>query len=129
MKQIPKATLARLQALSVAKRDAELARLASVARSRNALQAAIAALGASVPQLPASGEGGAENPALTRVRLHHARWVEGRRIMLNQRLAMLSADWLALHPAAARAVGRVDALEKLARRQERAARKERKEGI
>ena len=126
MKQIPKAKLARLQALAAMKRDAELARLASVARSRNALQAAIAALGASVPQLPTEDEGGAENPALTRVRLQHARWVESRRIMLNQRLAMLSADWLALHPAAARAVGRLDALDKLARRRARAARNEEK---
>ncbi len=124
MRQIPKATLQRLHDLAEMKRDAELARLASVARSRNALRAAIAALGDTAPRLPSPEEGGAENPALTRVRLQHARWVEGRRIMLNQRLAMLSADWLALQPAAARAVGRVDALDKLARKQARAAKAE-----
>lgn len=125
MKLPPPATMARLQAIAAMKRDAELARLASVSRSRNALKSAIAALGATTPQLPAPGQAGAENPAMTRVRLQHCRWVEGRRILLNQRLARVSADWLALRHAAARAVGRVDTLEKLSQKTAREARRER----
>lgn len=104
------------------KRDAELARLATVARSRHALQTAIAALDNATPQLPGPDEAGAENPVMMRVRLQHCRWVEGRRILLNQRLARVSADWLALRPAAARAMGRVDTLERLAQKAARMAR-------
>lgn len=116
MKMPQARVMARLQAIAAMKRDAELAQLASVARSRNALKAAIEALGEATPQLPAPGEAGAENPAMTRVRLQHCRWVEGRRMLLNQRLAQISADWLALRPAAAKAVGRVETLDRLARK-------------
>ena len=53
------------------------------------------------------------DPAMLRARLAHARWADARKRMLNQRLAMVNADYLARRPAAARAFGRAEVLDKL----------------
>lgn len=133
--KLPPARLRRLRDLAQMKADAELARLAVTAQSRARLRAALDALGAAEPPLsPAPEAPGADgqgtggpgddttatmpapvpvDPLLVRARLAHAAWIEGRRRELNARLAMVQADWLRLQPAAARAHGRAQVLNRL----------------
>lgn len=115
--------LARLQAMAKMKSDAELARLATVAQSRARLRSSIEALNATEAPLDGSADTPDANsadaapaitdPAMLRARLAHARWADARKRMLNQRLAMVNADYLARRPAAARAFGRAEVLDKL----------------
>jgi hypothetical protein len=62
-------------------------------------------------------------PALVRARLAHGVWIGTQRAHLNARLAMVEADWRRLQPVAARAFGRVQALDALALRSEAEARR------
>lgn len=128
--------LARLQAMAKMKSDAELAKLATVAQSRSRLMNSIKALNATEAPLDGSGDappdtspGGrpepgspalaapaqpaVTDPAMLRARLAHARWAEGRKRMLNQRLALVNAEYLARQPAAAKAFGRTEVLGEL----------------
>ncbi|MCB1398170.1 MAG: hypothetical protein H6898_00350 [Rhodobacter sp.] len=105
--------LQRLHALAAIRKDAELARLASVAQSRARLQTALDALAST--EAPLGSPGGAPaDPSLIAARLAHARWTEAQRRRLNQQLALVKADYLALEPAAARAFGRAMVLDDLA---------------
>lgn len=105
--------LRRLHALAEIRKDAELARLASIARSKARLQGALDALGR--PEAPLGGSDPAD-PALIAAHLAHARWTEAQRRRLNQQLALVKSDYLALEPAAARAFGRAMVLDDLATR-------------
>ncbi|MFN3952873.1 MAG: hypothetical protein ACK4LQ_00365 [Pararhodobacter sp.] len=130
--------LARLQAMAKMKSDAELAKLATVAQSRSRLINSIKALNATEAPLDGSGDArpdaqpdaqpdaspGAQvagpaaqpavtDPAMLRARLAHARWAEGRKRLLNQRLALVNAEYLARQPAAAKAFGRAEVLGRL----------------
>lgn len=100
--------LARLQGLAVMKRDAELARLAVAAQSRARLLAALNGL--DRVEAPLDGD---STPGLIRARLAYAAWMEGRRRVLNERLALVNADYLARRPAALQAFGRAEVLGKL----------------
>lgn len=111
------ARLLRLQALAALKRDAELAKLASVAQSRARLIQALAGLNQIESPLDDDS-----TPGLIGARLAHLRWIEGRRRMLNQRLALINADYLERRPAALKAFGRAQVLGELATRAEARAR-------
>jgi hypothetical protein len=63
--------------------------------------------------------------ALVRVRRAHGVWIGAQRAHLNARLAMVEADWRRLQPVAARAFGRVQALDGLIARAEAQARRDR----
>ncbi|MFN4101146.1 MAG: hypothetical protein ACK4GT_15355 [Pararhodobacter sp.] len=104
--------LARLAALAAMKRDAELAKLATVARSRARLQEALVTVRSSEAPLDPGEE--VSDPALVAARLAHRRWSEGQARRLNQQLAMLTVDWLRQKPAAAKAFGRAAVLDQLA---------------
>jgi len=104
--------LARLQALAAMQRDAELAKLAAAAQSRARLLQALDGL--TRAEAPLEGD---TSPGLIRARLAHLQWVEGRRRMLNQRLALVNADYLERRPAALRAFGRAQVLEELTARE------------
>lgn len=104
--------LARLGLLAGMTRDAELARLAGVAQSRQRLTAALVALKEAEQPL-AHAPGGALDPALIAAQLSHRRWIEAQQRRLNQQLALVTADWLRQKPAAARAFGRAAVLEDL----------------
>jgi len=133
-----RSTLARLQAMSALKKDAELARLADVARSRNRLKSALEALrrteapldpSPTPDQTPGQKRGQKRgqtsgqtidrglDPAMVGARLAHRRWIEAQQRRLNQQLAMVTADYLRQKPAAARAFGRATVLEQLVERQ------------
>jgi len=104
-------TLTRLARLAGLKREAELARLAAVARSRARLQEQLATLRQiEAPLDPAEAT---TDPALVGARLAHRRWSEAQQRRLNQQLAMVTADWLRQKPAAAKAFGRAAVLEEL----------------
>jgi len=107
--------LQRLHALAEIRKEAELARLASVAQSRTRLQTALDTLATAESPLGSPGDAPAD-PALIAARLAHARWTEAQRRRLNQQLALVKADYLALEPAAARAFGRALVLDTLATR-------------
>ncbi|PVH30294.1 hypothetical protein [Pararhodobacter oceanensis] len=110
--------LARLQAIAALKKDAELARLAEVAQSRNRLKASLDALRRTEAPLDGSESGGQPvDPAMVGARLAHLRWVEAQQRLLNQKLAMVTADYLRQKPTAARAFGRATVLEQLVERQ------------
>ena len=106
------ATLDRLAALAGLKREAEMARLARIAQSRNRLLAAIETLRQG--EAPLDPPGSVTDPVMVGVRLAHRRWSEAQQRRLSQQLAMVSADWLRQKPAAARAFGRAQVLETLA---------------
>ncbi|WP_370224049.1 hypothetical protein [Pararhodobacter marinus] len=114
--------LQRLAALSAMKRDAELAKLAAVAQSRNRLKTALSALKTTEAPLTAEDEGGSVDPAMLAARLAHRRWIETRHSRLNQQLAATTADWLRQRPAASRAFGRAEVLETLRDRAQAACR-------
>ncbi|MBN8291673.1 hypothetical protein JI664_06835 [Rhodobacter sp. NTK016B] len=108
--------LQRLAALSAMKREAELAKLAAVARSRNRLKSALATLKTTEAPLQGSdeeGNGAGVDPAMVAARLAHRRWIENRQSRLNQQLAAITADWLRQRPAAAKAFGRAEVMETL----------------
>ncbi len=110
------ATRARLEALRIVARmqsDAALARLAAPAQARTRLVQALDALGAAEEPLGAVSEGAAGDPAMVQARLAHARWLDAQRRMLNQRLALVQAEYLTLRPAAQRAFGRAEVLDRL----------------
>ncbi|WP_333826925.1 hypothetical protein [Pararhodobacter sp.] len=109
MKHPDPARLDRLQAIAAMKRDAELAKLAMVAQSRARLLQALDGLNQA--EAPLEDE---SNPGLIRARLAHMRWIEGRRRLLNQRLALIQADYLERRPAAVQAFGRAQVLGTLA---------------
>jgi hypothetical protein len=100
-----------LHTLAKLHRAQALAGLAQVMRTRAALQSALADL-ARADSAPDIGAPGA-TPALVRAGIAHHRWAEGQRRMLNLRLARIEADAARERPAAARAHGRVAALERL----------------
>lgn len=105
------ATLARLAELAALRREAELAKLAAVARSRSRLLATLETLRhAEAPLDPSEA---VSDPALVRARLAHRRWSEAQSRRANQQLALVTADWLRQKPAAARAFGRAAVLEAL----------------
>lgn len=107
-------TLARLTALSALKKDAELARLATVAQSRARLQAAVNALKNTEEPLDAvDGQSAKLVASMISARLAHRRWIEAQHRRLNQQLALVTADYLRQKPAAARAFGRAAVLEQL----------------
>lgn len=107
-------TLARLQALAALKKDAELARLATVAQSRARLQSAVNALKCTEEPLdPADGQSAKLTSSLIAARLAHRRWIEGQQRRLNQQLALVTADYMRQKPAAAKAFGRATVLEQL----------------
>ena len=105
--------LQRLAALSAMKREAELAKLAAVARSRNRLKSALATLKTTEAPLQGSDDEGGVDPAMVAARLAHRRWIENRQSRLNQQLAAITADWLRQRPAAAKAFGRAEVMETL----------------
>ncbi|MCL4675966.1 MAG: hypothetical protein KJZ59_08085 [Pararhodobacter sp.] len=109
-------TLTRLQAMGALKKDAELARLATVAASRSRLQAALDALKRTEAPLDPTGDGPTIDPAMLGARLAHRRWIEAQQRRLNQQLALVTADFLRQKPAAARAFGRAAVLEQLVER-------------
>lgn len=102
------------------KRDAELAKLATVAQSRARLIQALDGLNQSETPLDEDS-----TPGLLAARLAHLRWIEGRRRMLNQRLALINADYLERRPAVLEAFGRAQVLEALAQREKARAKKAR----
>lgn len=108
MKRSELEKLQKLQAIATMKRDLELAKLAVVAQSRTRLIQSLNGLSQSVGAID-----GDETPGLIRARLAHLRWVEGRRRTLNQRLALVSADYLERRPAALKAFGRAQVLSEL----------------
>ncbi|MCC5968425.1 MAG: hypothetical protein JJU15_00580 [Pararhodobacter sp.] len=112
MKRPDPVRLQRLQDIAAMKRDAELAKLAVVAQSRARLLEALDGLTQAEEPLDA-GSG----PGLNRARLAHMRWIEGRRRVLNQRLALVNADYLAGRPAAMKAFGRAQVLDALVTRE------------
>ncbi|HHX90193.1 MAG TPA: hypothetical protein GX700_10580 [Paracoccus sp.] len=114
MKRPDPARLERLHALAAMQRDAELASLATVAQSRARLMLALEGLSQS--EAPLTTE---QTPGLIAARLAHLRWIEGRRRLLNQRLALINADYLQRRPAALRAFGRAHALDELTKRAKR----------
>lgn len=114
MSRHPVQALQRLQTIAALKKDAELARLAAVAQSRNRLESALDAVRRVEAPLDPKGMAGAStDPAMVVARLAHARWSEAQMRRLNQQLALVRADYLALEPAAARAFGRAAVLDEL----------------
>lgn len=106
--------LARLQAMAALKKDAELAKLATVAASRNRLQGALDALKRTeAPLDPLAAPTEVRASAMVAAQLAHRRWIEAQQRRLNQQLAMVTADYLRQKPAAARAFGRAAVLEQL----------------
>lgn len=108
------ASLSRLAALAAMKREAELAKLAAVARSRARLQGSLAAL--KNTEAPLDPSEAVSDPALVAARLAHRRWSEAQSRRLNQQLALVTADWLRQKPAAAKAFGRAAVLDQLSQR-------------
>jgi hypothetical protein len=107
-----RARLDRLRAVARMQADAALARLAVAAQGRARLLGALDALGQA--EAPLEGDGGeGADPAMIRARLAHRRWLEGQRRMLNQRLALVQAEYLTLQPPAQRAFGRAEVLDRL----------------
>lgn len=105
------ARLARLLALATLKRDAELARLARIGRTKARLQDALDTLRRA--EAPLTAAEAVADPAMVAARLAHARWGEGQQRRVNQQLAMVTADWHRQTPAAARAFGRAAVLQAL----------------
>ncbi len=112
MKRPDPVRLERLRGLAAMKRDAELAKLATVAQSRARLLQALEGLKQAEAPLDENS-----TPGLIGARLAHLRWIEGRRRTLNQRLALINADYLERRPAALRAFGRAQVLDELATRE------------
>lgn len=107
-------TLARLQGLAALKKDAELAKLAAVAQSRNRLAGALEALKRT--EAPLDTQIGAPlDQAMIVARVAHRRWIEAQQRRLNQQLALVTADYLRQKPAAAKAFGRAAVLDSLTR--------------
>lgn len=114
MDQRTLSALTKLHHLSIMKSDAELAKLASVAATRNRLRGAIDTLrNTEAPLGRDPSPNTALDPALVGARLAHLRWVEAQQKRLNQQLALVTADYLRQKPAAARAFGRAQVLEQL----------------
>ena len=112
------AALSSLHRLSTLKSDAELARLAAVAASRDRLRSAVEALRETEAPLGPAPTPGAEpaapvDPAMLGARLAHRRWIETQQTRLNQQLALVTADFLRQKPAAAKAFGRAMVLDQL----------------
>lgn len=115
--------LERLQTLARAKSDQELARLAAVSQSMNRLRSALETLHDTEEPLAPVGDAATQaqvptdnpriDPAILRARLAHLRWSEAQRTRLNQQLALVTADFYRLHPAAAQAFGRAQVLDEL----------------
>jgi hypothetical protein len=126
-----RARLDRLRTVARMKADAALARLAIGAGARAAAAVARrpgARRGAAGPR-PA-GRRKACDPAMVQARLAHRRWLDAQRRMLNERLALVQAEFLTLRPQAQRAFGRAEVLDRLrdglrARPAQKAARRDR----
>ncbi|KPQ08548.1 MAG: hypothetical protein HLUCCA12_01675 [Rhodobacteraceae bacterium HLUCCA12] len=108
MKAPDLAAVRRLQQIAAMKRDHELARLATIAQGRDRLRTALATLDRNAASLDA-----ATAPGLLQAQIAHQRWVEGRRNLLHQRLALVQADFLDTLPAARRAFGKADVLARI----------------
>jgi hypothetical protein len=107
-----RARLEWLQAIARMNSEAALARLAVSAQGRARLMQSLDALGrAEAPLDEGAAEGG--DPAMVQARLAHRRWLDAQRRMLNQRLALVQAEYLTLRPEAQRAFGRAEVLERL----------------
>ena len=110
------ATRARLDRLRIIARmqaDAALARLAVSAQGRTRLQQSLDALGQAEAPLDGGDESAPADPAMVQARLAHRRWLDAQRRMLNQRLALVQAEYLTLRPPAQRAFGRAEVLDRL----------------
>ena len=108
-----RARLSRLQAIARIQSDTALARLAVVAQGRARLLQSLDALGRAEEPLAPAGDEEAEDPAMVQARLAHRRWLDAQRRMLNQRLALVQAEYLTLQPHAQRAFGRAEVLDRL----------------
>ena len=116
--------LARLRDLAAIKRDQELARLATVAQSRQRLQNSLQSVRDNGVALVADQT----DPAALRATLAHARWADQQAKRLNQQLALVTADYLRLRPQVARAFGRAQVLDDMTRAQTAQARAKEKPG-
>lgn len=110
--------LNRLHKLAKAHSERELAKLSEIAGSMNRLRGSIEQLRETEAPLAPTGDaeaqGGSQvDPAILRARLAHLSWSETQRTRLNQQLALVTADYLKLRPAAVRAFGRANVLDKL----------------
>ena len=110
---VTRARLGRLQTIARMKSDAALAQLAVSAQGRVRLQQSLDTLAqAEAPLDPSDGQG-VDDPAMVQARLAHRRWLDAQRRMLNERLALVQAEYLTLRPHAQRAFGRAEVLERL----------------
>lgn len=110
--------LNRLHKLAKAHSERELAKLSEIAGSMNRLRGSIEQLRETeAPLAPTSehtDQGAFQvDPAILSARLAHLSWSETQRTRLNQQLALVTADYLKLRPAAVRAFGRANVLDKL----------------
>ena len=108
-----RARLATLQTVARMKSDAALARLSVSAQGRARLMHSLDALGRAEEPLGPDPEGEAGDPAMVQARLAHRRWLDAQRRMLNERLALVQAEYLTLRPEAQRAFGRTEVLDRL----------------
>jgi hypothetical protein len=108
-----RARLERLRTIARMKADAEIAKLAIVAQGRARLLQSLDALARAEEPLDPDPQDGGCDPAMVQARLAHSRWLDGQRRMLNERLALVQADFLTLRPQAQRAFGRAEVLDRL----------------
>jgi hypothetical protein len=108
-----RARLDRLRLVARMKADAALARLAVSAQGRARLQRSLDALGQAEAPLDGGDESAPADPAMIQARLAHRRWLDAQRRMLNERLALVQAEYLTLQPQARRAFGRAEVLDRL----------------
>jgi hypothetical protein len=95
------------------KSDAALAQLAVSAQGRARLQQSLDALAKAEAPLDPGDAHGVDDPAMVQARLAHRRWLDAQRRMLNERLALVQAEYLTLRPHAQRAFGRAEVLVRL----------------
>jgi len=105
-----KQTLSRLTTLGQLLLDARLAELHHAAEARNASLARLADL-----NRPSSATGLSEIATMD-VAMRYQRWADQRRAEINLTLARQTASWLDARAEAARAFGKSQALDGLARR-------------
>lgn len=102
------AQLRRLEQVTELLRDSGLAELQRAAATRSALLARHAAL--------TPGPVGAGGPAPLHAAVLHEQWCMRERARINGELAAATAEWMRCRDAAARAVGRAQAVHRLSRK-------------
>ncbi|PQO22858.1 hypothetical protein C2I36_10680 [Rhodobacteraceae bacterium WD3A24] len=100
--------LRRLEQVTELLRDSGLAELQRAAAKRDALLARRAAL--------TPGPVEADGPAPLRAAALHEQWCMRERARINGELAVATAEWMRCRDAAARAVGRAQAVHNLSRK-------------